>query len=341
MHGCRECDWDACEQCTDKKEGGIVKWLKVKEMALECQKLLLADDGLLSGENFLSQVEKALSAIYQNCWDDHSSELNALSTRLLQRDAGALRQLSTMLETPGCITAHQFVTIILPSLHASLAGGRSEIGRPQGFGPRCKKARVVFPDRDTVEACPTTFGSGNRQFCKLAFEYLVVGDPKTNSEAADQGSNTADCENTGEPLRDEDNDDEDEDSDDETKEQKSVEKNQPQEFVPEFVRRLHQILSFYEAVSVFKAMPAGNPSSTRGGSNGADLQALTQPLELTFVPSVFGRRSVDRPLRPLSIFVEPLTKMSALEKLILSTFRIVNPSYVDFCRRYSDICCFL
>lgn len=26
MHGCRRCDWDACEACTDKAEGGVVKW---------------------------------------------------------------------------------------------------------------------------------------------------------------------------------------------------------------------------------------------------------------------------------------------------------------------------
>ena len=34
MHGCRECDWDACEDCTDKAEAGIVKWKYIKEKEL-------------------------------------------------------------------------------------------------------------------------------------------------------------------------------------------------------------------------------------------------------------------------------------------------------------------
>jgi hypothetical protein len=238
----------------------------------------------------------------------------------------------------GCITAHQFVTIILPSLHSSLIVGRSEIDRPQGFGPRCKKARVVFPGRDTSEAYSSAFGNGNRQFCKLAFECLVAEDPKSKSKAANLGTNTLDCDSkVGETQHDDDNDDEDEDSDDETKEQKIAETKPSHECMPEFIRRLHQVLSFYETVSMVKAIPASNQSSSQSSSNGVDLQALTQPLEVTFYPSIFGRRAnADRPLRPLAVFVEPLTKMNALEKLILSTFRIINPSYVEFYRRYSD-----
>jgi hypothetical protein len=50
MFGCRSCDWDKCEQCCDKVEGGIVKWKFVRELASKCQELLgkstiSADDG--------------------------------------------------------------------------------------------------------------------------------------------------------------------------------------------------------------------------------------------------------------------------------------------------------
>ena len=40
MHGCRECDWDACETCTDKLEGGTVKWGHILELAVACRKVL-------------------------------------------------------------------------------------------------------------------------------------------------------------------------------------------------------------------------------------------------------------------------------------------------------------
>jgi hypothetical protein len=334
MHGCRECDWDACEQCTDKAEGGIVKWLKIKETALECEQLLLAGEVSMLGESFDSTAEAIRAVIDGMGWNDHLSELNILCTRLLQRDPEALKQLSSMLETPGCVTTHQFVTVVLPSLHSSLVG-RSDIFRPQGFGPRCKKARVVFPGRDAGESCPAV-STINRQFCKLAFDYLVADDPSTKSIATESRA-TIEGGDDGETQRDEDNEDEeDEESDDEAKE-KQIPENKPSQERPELVRRLHQVLSFYETISMVKLAPASNQRSAHGGSTGGDLQALTQPLEITLAPTIFRRASAETPLRHLTVLVEPLTTMDALERIILCTFRILNPSYVTFCRRYGEI----
>ena len=40
MHGCHECDWDACESCMDQNEGGTVKWGCILELAMSCHRLL-------------------------------------------------------------------------------------------------------------------------------------------------------------------------------------------------------------------------------------------------------------------------------------------------------------
>ena len=158
MHGCRECDWDACEQCTDMAEGGVIKLSKIKQMASECQHLLFANDESLLAETHDLIGIPLVSILDRPGCKDKASELNKLSLRLLQRDTDSLDQLSLMLESPGQITAHQFVTLVLPSLHSSLVG-RSEICRRQRFGPRCKKARVVvFSSRDTNNFCPPFSG---------------------------------------------------------------------------------------------------------------------------------------------------------------------------------------
>src|SRR3569832_2327587 len=43
MHGCRECDWDACESCTDKSQSGIVKCGAIKDLAVMSRRLLTED----------------------------------------------------------------------------------------------------------------------------------------------------------------------------------------------------------------------------------------------------------------------------------------------------------
>ena len=112
-----------------------------------------------------------------------------------------------------------------------------------------------------------------------------------------------------------------------------TESNIPRERVPELIRRLHQVLSLYETISLVKTMPRKKQRPSQD-ANGSDLQILTQPIELTLSPAAFcNGANIDNPLRQLTILVEPLTSIFDLEKLVLCIFKIVHPFYVAFCQR--------
>ena len=90
MHGCRKCDWDACEACTDKVEGGIMKWKFVRELSSRCQQLLsrdtiLQEDGN-TREEYRIWTTKMIEGLKQL---DKTSDVNTLSIRLLQQDPEA------------------------------------------------------------------------------------------------------------------------------------------------------------------------------------------------------------------------------------------------------------
>jgi len=297
MHGCRECDWDACGDCTEKGQGGIVKLSAIKDLTITCKNLLSSES----------------TAVDQ--------DLSSLSVRLGMRDSEAVRDLVGMLSKPGRITMHEFISWILPSLHASCSGGSSSGGGDLlsfGSGHRSKKARVVdgaFHDGDGA-----SFDSPEERlaFCKEVAG-MVFQETPIYSRESDQRR----------PSRE----GSDEDADDPTKESGDTKRLRTDSIdttgPSELLRRLHQILSLHESVSVVPTLTMKKPGSL-GDQVAGDLQALTKPLEIELLPSSFGDKTVCQ--SQLVLQAEPLLSMADLQLHVLRTCRLNEPSYAEFCR---------
>lgn len=110
MHGCRECDWDACEDCIDLREGGIVKWKHVGLIAGECMRLLAE----VHKRDPCDMVKAEVSA---KDWS-----LQMMGARIKALDKDALSELSVQISCPGTLTMFEFSNYILPVLHESFCG---------------------------------------------------------------------------------------------------------------------------------------------------------------------------------------------------------------------------
>lgn len=138
MHGCRDCDWDACFECTDHKTA-YAKSSHLKKLAEQCRESLCSSqctENLVIDKTTIARCLQKLADL------DNTSSLRNLSICLQQRDAAAIRELAQMLEEPGQITNHQFSFSVLPALHASLLSKGSDSLRGGSFH-KSKKARVV------------------------------------------------------------------------------------------------------------------------------------------------------------------------------------------------------
>jgi hypothetical protein len=338
MHGCRECDWDACERCTDNGEGGIVKWNHIRALAAECQRLLSpdiesADRDAEVNDDQAEKVLKRLAAI------DNSSEVNNLSIRLLQRDWGSIKQLSSFLQVQGRMTVHQFLTVIMPALHASLLGRESENDRlnvsPTGSSRRTKKPRVVgSSSRDTEEGFHTHPNDDRLAFCKAVVKHLIkeVGENQETTSTPPQEYEPMDSEKSQRDSSDEEEGSDDGLEDDDDDIDLGVSKVGPVSQMPELLRRIHQILSLYENVAT-APQPYRKPQSSEDKSG--DLQSLTKPLKIRLLPSVSRKRPNTSSLRGCSmdICAEPLVSVANLESHVLRTCSLAHPKYLAFCRR--------
>jgi hypothetical protein len=135
MHGCRECDWDACEACTDQVEGGIVKWETIIDLAVNCRKLLEETND----DNDRMNVDEV--------YDDSSKapfrpDFSDLVLRLRLRDNSALPDLASKMATSDHMTNHEFVSFILPALHAALVDKQGT----SGSDDFCLKALEALTD---------------------------------------------------------------------------------------------------------------------------------------------------------------------------------------------------
>lgn len=339
MHGCRECDWDACERCTDNGEGGIVKWNHIRALAAECQRLLSPNIESADGDAEIKngQAEKVLERLAAI---DNSSEINNLSIRLLQRDSGSIKQLSSFLQVQGRMTVHQFLTVIMPALHASLLGRESENDRlkvsPTGSSRRTKKPRVVgSSSRDTEESFHTHPNDDRFAFCKVVVKHLIKEVGESEETTRSQEYQPMDSEKSRRDSSDEedgsddgleDDEDDEDDIDSGTSKVGSVSK------MPELLRRIHQILSLYENVAT-APQPYRKPQSSEDKSG--DLQSLTKPLKIRLLPSVSRKRPNTSSLRGCSmdICAEPLVSVADLESHVLRTCSLAHPKYLAFCRR--------
>ena len=142
MHGCRQCDWDACEKCTDQKTSSVKNTL-VKDLAEECQQLLSTEvlsNDIIFGDVRAEDIQEKMSSF------DSTSELHSLCISIQQEDILASQKLAKMLEDPGKVNIHQFSKMVLPCLHASLLGKGFDLERSKtcggSAGRRSKRARV-------------------------------------------------------------------------------------------------------------------------------------------------------------------------------------------------------
>ena len=268
---------------------------------------------------------------------DNSSEINNLSVRLLQRDSGAIKELSALLKAQGGLTFHQFLTVILPALHASLLGRSAENCRVNlsqaGFNRRSKKPRVIgSSSREIDESFHSQPGDDRLSFCKDVILYLIKDGIDTSvSQEKPWALDTA--ENAEVAQRDS-SDDDDDASDDgiQVERHSATSDHKGNRRAPELLRRLHQVLSLYENVALLQHALQRTKSS---GVKAGDLQSLTKPLEIRLSPIVSRKRSNSSHLRraSMNIYAEPLMAVADLQLHILRTGRTTHPTYIAFCRR--------
>jgi hypothetical protein len=320
MYGCRECDWDACENCTDRAESGVVKCNAIRELTSECRQLLTVEDLPDETESPDFKVIAKLSG------NDNSAELNSLSIRLLERDVSAVEELASMLTSPGRVTMHQFLTVILPALHASLTGrspgnDSSQVLRA-GSGRRSKKARVVGGRRSDNDDAAMDCTEDRVAFCKDIVRVMFLK-PSVEGVLAK--------EETKPEMQDPTDHEDPEVLDDvETRGSRSIDLD-VSIGTSELLRRLQQILSFYENVAVVSSSP-DRKDGAPAGSQGADLQALTKPIEIHLYPSAFGESEATSDPR-LVVHAEPLVQIADFELHVLRTCKLNHASYAEFCRR--------
>jgi hypothetical protein len=320
MYGCRECDWDACENCTDRAESGVVKCNAIRELTSECRQLLSVGD-------LPDEIEfPDFRGIEKLSGNDNSAELNSLSTRLLERDVSAVEELAAMLTSPGRVTMHQFLTVILPALHASLTGrspgnDSSQVLRA-GSGRRSKKARVIGGRRSDNDDGAIDSPEDRVAFCKDIVRLMFLKPSVKEMSAKEQ---------TKPELQDPTDHEDPEVLEDIENTRRKSNDFDVSIGTSELLRRLQQILSFFENVAVVSSSP-DRKDGAPAGSQGADLQALTKPIEVHLYPSAFGESEATSDPR-LVVHAEPLVQIADFELHVLQTCKLNHVSYAEFCRR--------
>jgi hypothetical protein len=332
MHGCRECDWDACESCTDKVEGGIVKWKFVKELSSKCQQLLAQKKSREAGISEEEDGRWAIRMVEGLKQLDNTSDANTLSIRLLQRDPDAIQGLAYMLKEKGRVTMHQFLMVILPALHSSLMG-KSLSNEHSSTRRRTKKPRVAGIQSRESEGSIDTREEERLQFAKEILKSLV------NDSSTDNQSMS--------PQEEEQNDNlmEDDDGDfvannDSFEENSEINISPKSERVlgkqlPELLRRLHQVLALHEDVRTLNIAHFNNKNDVSPG-NLRSLKELIK-LRLRQQTSIGSQmQSLDEATRDVTIFSEPLVSVRDLSHQILKTASTTHPEYSAFCKKLVD-----
>lgn len=304
IFGCRQCDYDECLHCTlrDEKRTLFVQMM-IRGVSSNCSRILaLTNDVDEIGDLDDDDVVKSSAK-------DH--ELQALSVRLLRRNVDALKELGILLDESGRISIHEFISIVLPSLHASLIGTSHGCDESVNIGSthRNKKARAArFSSIDSSDA--------RLEYCREALRCMIADQDDVVKSVDGLHENEA-----GKEMDDNPN----------TADEGEKVNISYSPIVSEFLRRLHQVLSFYEGVQVLSTSveKLGGLNST---ANAGDLQALTKPIELQLSPSEFNNSGAH--VRQSVIFAEPLIPFADLQRHILRTYRIFDPLYLSHCKRY-------
>ena len=312
MYGCRDCDWDACESCTDKAESGIVKCKTIKKIAEDCLVLLseTAPDGIESSGYtvLIAKLNK----------DDSSEVLQDLLIRLHNRDVYAIHDIGNILLQPGHVSIHQFHTIVLPSLYMCLDG--QDMDETQAASARRKKkARMVGTQ---LVAPPTECSPEEKlQFAKQVVRLLFSGDASVlepdsvpfaaRKETDGAGSHTTTLAES-------------------RSETKTATGFTCSEAAQEVLRRCHQLLGLYEDVTSF-----ANLFNEKGAnSQSTELSFLTKPISIKLVPVASPGESNKQ--GSFSVFAEPLTPISFLQAQVLRSRKINDLSYVSFAQQLAE-----
>jgi hypothetical protein len=313
IFGCRQCDYDECLHCTlrdEKRTLGVQ--MMIRELASDCHRMLTEED---TERKSIVDGDVAVEPIA-------SDELRALSIRLLQRDLLAIKDLGALLTLPGRITVHEFLTGILPSLHACLIGhsyGGDGVLAHGGTAHRSKKARAS--SRSSYDGSPDS----RHEYCREALRYMI-------SDRTERAINCSVAEDDSSAKL----------SDVSSIEVKNGKQNEDDKSkkvnisysagASEMLRRLHQILSFYESVQGFSALPkkTSGPNLTLSPD---DLQSLTKPVELMISPSPFDASEATASKSRSVVYAEPLIPFADLQLHVLRTYRVKDATYVSFCRR--------
>eukprot|EP00543_Licmophora_paradoxa_P006147 CAMPEP_0202444320 /NCGR_PEP_ID=MMETSP1360-20130828/3445_1 /ASSEMBLY_ACC=CAM_ASM_000848 /TAXON_ID=515479 /ORGANISM="Licmophora paradoxa, Strain CCMP2313" /LENGTH=1953 /DNA_ID=CAMNT_0049060293 /DNA_START=27 /DNA_END=5888 /DNA_ORIENTATION=- len=288
MHGCRECDWDACEDCINKGNGNVAKWRHTKSIAEECTSLFETSSPLLESEQ--ETQNPMMSAV-----------LNGLR---LQEDA-AIPQLFSLLETRGALTMFEFSHSILPTLHEAATG----IFRTTGGDRRVSMNKPIPRGQGKRQKVGQSYES--RKMYSLPREFLLslVGTMILKPlEGITDSSEAAKKTNQEKPS-----------------------------IQPELIRRLHQLISFFEHFPIVS-------DEQQSGSSG-ELFTLTSPIELTLTPSRRNRNGEadGRQQAAFKLAVEPLLRLSELKEQILRSSAHTSSDYAKYCKCLCDdkaIICF-
>jgi hypothetical protein len=316
MHGCRRCDWDACEMCTDKAQSGIVKCKAIKDLVAATRRML-SDPSLSS--SFLDIAETSLAT---------TQEFQELTSRLLNRDTRALRDIGVMLLTPGKVSIHQILTDFLPSFHSAYISSANEDHlhrKPVSpSGRRCKKARVIDGLSDLSLESP----EDRLRFCVQSIRLLVAEDDRVvetrpSSVVANDGIEDS-------PGREEPG-----------SADRHVHEVTFSDAFQELVRRLHQVLAMRERVESFDSAPEYVLPVVSPDQKGSDLQNLTKPIELCLYSSASSALVIgDEAIPTLTVQVEPLVPINDVSLYILRSSTSLDESYIQHCKQYvSSVWC--
>ena len=331
MHGCRECDWDACEACTDKVEGGVLKWKFVRELSSKCQEYLgqttIRQTSIPDEEDmkWVIRIEEGLKQL------DNTSDVNNLSIRLLQRDPDAIQGLANMLREKGRVTMHQFLMVILPALHSTLIG-KSSSNEQRNRGRRTKKPRVA--DIESGEIIGIDVREEERlEFAKEILKSLV------NDSSPDTYSIDRQEEDQTSSLMEGDDGDFDVNSNGfevhgETKLTKSSVDILSKQ-LPELLRRLHRVLALHEDVST----PDLSHYSNKNDVSPDNLRSLKELIKLRLRQQDFigtKKQIIGQATQDATILSEPLVSVNDLSHQILKTASNTHPEYSLFCRKLVD-----
>jgi hypothetical protein len=320
MYGCRECDWDACENCTDKGEGGYVKWKFVKNLAQVCLEMVPS-----------RSVEDASGL----------DELHRIVDSMKRRDPLAIRALGQLLDIPGKITLHEFTTLVLPALHFSLVSNferdECEMSKVESFGTghRKKKLRISslrshsrgasFYTQDKFTRC--TNSESDPFICALM---MLLFSSDNNDPSLHSGSVSV--------LESSVNEYKEEQSEVNTLGRDAYAKKpllKRSKYVPPLLHMLHASLAFHECLTVTR--------HTHLESEG-ELQSLLCTIEVELIPSQDCVRAVlptDAGTKRVSccqlerntVCAELLLPILELQQQIIRSCGIWVPSYLKYCRK--------